>query len=97
MILLSHFLRFIDPYSINKQGEDEGEQYRSGVYFIDDKDEHIIKDYFDENLEKNCKIEIMKLINFYPAEEYHQDYLKKNVTGYCHINLNLIKKNERKN
>lgn len=94
--LLEHYLRFVDPYSLNKQGEDEGVQYRTGVYYIDDNDEQIIKGFFDKNLEKGYLIEIKELENFYPAEEYHQDYLKKNVNGYCHINLNLIKNNEKK-
>ena len=94
--ILEHFLRFVDPCSIDKQGEDVGHQYRSGVYFVDEKDEKIIRDYFDSHLEKDYKIEVMKLINFYDAEDYHQDYLIKNPSGYCHINLNLIKKNERK-
>ena len=94
--LLEHYLRFVDPYSSNKQGEDEGVQYRTGVYYIDDNDEQIIKSISDKNLEKGYLIEIKELENFYPAEEYHQDYLKKNVNGYCHINLNLIKNNEKK-
>ncbi len=94
--LLEHYLRFVDPYSLNKQGEDEGVQYRTGVYYIDENDKQIIKGFFDKNLEKGYLIEIKELENFYPAEEYHQDYLKKNVNGYCHINLNLIKNNEKK-
>ena len=94
--LLEHYLRFVDPYSSNKQGEDEGVQYRTGVYYIDDNDEQIIKGFFDKNLEKGYLIETKELENFYPAEEYHQDYLKKNVNGYCHINLNLIQNNEKK-
>ena len=94
--LLSHFLRFVDPYSINKQGEDEGIQYRSGIYFIDPSDELIIKDYFKLTLNSNYKIEVKPLDNFYEAEEYHQDYLKKNPGGYCHVNLNLIKDDEKK-
>ncbi len=94
--ILEHFLRFVDPYSIDKQGEDYGHQYRSGVYYIDEKEYNIIKNYFDSNLDKNYKIEILPLDNFYNAEEYHQDYLDKNQTGYCHVNLKLIKKDERK-
>ena len=94
--LLGHFLRFVDPYSENKQGEDIGVQYRSGVYYIDEKDRDIIVRYFDSHLRHDYKIEIKKLENFYRAEEYHQDYLKKNVTGYCHVNLNLIDDSEKK-
>ena len=94
--ILEHFLRFVDPYSIDKQGHDEGHQYRSGIYYINDGDEKVIRDYFDKHLNVGYKIEIKKLENFYDAEEYHQDYLKKNPGGYCHVNLSFAKKNERK-
>ena len=53
--LLEHFLRFVDPYSLNKQGEDEGVQYRSGVYYTDDEYK-TIKEYFDSHLEDDYKI-----------------------------------------
>ena len=94
--LLEHYLRFVDPYSLNKQGEDKGIQYRTGVYYIDESDKQIIKDYLDSHLNKGYCIEILPLSNFYLAEEYHQDYLKKNINGYCHINLNIIKDEEKK-
>ena len=94
--LLEHFLRFVDPYSLNRQGGDEGVQYRSGVYFVNKEDETVIKNTFDKYLKPGYLIEIKPLENFYLAEEYHQDYLKKNVNGYCHINLNIIKDIEKK-
>ncbi len=94
--ILEHFLRFVDPYSVDKQGEDSGHQYRSGVYYINSGDKDIIKNYLDSNLNSGYKIEILPLLNFYLAEEYHQDYLDKNPNGYCHINFGLIKKNELK-
>ena len=94
--LLEHFLRFVDPYSINQQGEDRGIQYRSGVYYVDSGEKETIKNYFDTHLKPGYAIEILPLDNFYLAEEYHQDYLKKNVNGYCHINLNIIKDEEKK-
>ena len=94
--VLEHFLRFVDPYSLNQQGEDKGVQYRSGIYYIDNNDKEVIKNFLDNMLENGYKIEILPLVNFYKAEEYHQDYLKKNINGYCHINLNLIKPVEKK-
>ena len=94
--ILEHFLRFVDPYSVDKQGGDIGHQYRSGIYYLDEKEKDIIKKYFDNNLEADYKIEILPLNNFYNAEEYHQDYLDKNPYGYCHVNLKLIKKEEHK-
>ena len=80
--LLEHFLRFVDPYSLNQQGEDKGIQYRSGVYYTNEEERQLIKDYFDKNLKSGYLIEILPLKNFYLAEEYHQDYLKKNLNGY---------------
>ena len=94
--LIEHFLRFVDPYSLNQQGEDKGVQYRSGVYYVNKNDEEIIKTTLDKYLRKDHLIEVLPLENFYLAEEYHQDYLKKNVNGYCHINLNIIKDDEKK-
>ncbi len=95
--LLEHYLRFVEPYSLDKQGHDVGHQYRSGVYFTDPLDGAETDEYFTEHLAPGWKIEIKPLANFYPAEEYHQDYLDKNPGGYCHVNLNLIKPEERKN
>ena len=94
--LLEHFLRFVDPYSLNKQGEDEGIQYRSGVYYVDLIDAINARSYLSSVLKPGYKIEIAKLNNFYKAEEYHQDYLKKHPDGYCHINLNIIDSSEKK-
>lgn len=94
--ILELFLRVVDPYSINKQGEDEGIQYRSGVYYLSKNDEEIIKDYFSKHLNKEYKVEVLPLNRFYSAEEFHQDYLDKNPNGYCHINMAKLKPEERK-
>ena len=80
----------------NKQGEDEGIQYRTGVYYVDLIDAINARSYLSSHLKRGYTIEIAKLNNFFKAEEYHQDYLKKHPTGYCHINLNVIKENEKK-
>ena len=94
--LLELLLRVINPYSVNKQGEDEGVQYRTGVYFINPKDESIVKQYFKEHLNDDYKIEVLPLKKYFLAEEYHQDYLNKNPTGYCHINMAKLNSDERK-
>jgi peptide methionine sulfoxide reductase msrA/msrB len=94
--LLELFLRVVDPYSVNKQGEDEGLQYRSGVYYTNMLDGIVIDAYFTSHLKPGWKIEIKPMNNFFPAEEYHQDYLDKNPGGYCHINLNVLKPSEKK-
>ncbi len=94
--LLEHYLRFVDPYSLDKQGNDIGHQYRSGIYYNDLYDAMVASTYLSEHIEGKHMIEIKKMSNFYPAEEYHQDYLDKNPHGYCHVNLNLIKPSEKK-
>ncbi len=94
--LLELYLRVIDPYSLNKQGEDEGIQYRTGVYYLNDNDKLLVQKYFKENLKDNHKVEIAPLNKFYPAEEYHQNYLIKNPNGYCHINMAKLKIDEKK-
>ncbi len=94
--ILEHFLRFVDPYSIDQQGHDIGHQYRSGIYYLDEQDRGTILSYFEKRLEPDYKIEVLPLNNYFKAEEYHQDYLLKNPHGYCHVNLGLIKQNERK-
>ena len=94
--IIELYLRVIDPFSLNKQGEDEGIQYRTGIYYIDDKDRDIVISYLKEIGLVNHQIEILPLKRFYKAEEYHQDYLNKNPNGYCHINMAKLKKEERK-
>ncbi len=86
--LLSMYYKVIDPVSVNKQGEDVGSQYRTGIFWCDDEDEAVVMKSL-ENLQKEFKeplaIEHEFLKSFYDAEEYHQEYLKKNPGGYCHI------------
>jgi peptide methionine sulfoxide reductase msrA/msrB len=90
--LLKHFWELHDPTSLNKQGNDVGTQYRSAIFYTSPKQEKAAK----ESLEKLAKsgkysrkivTEILPAKEFYLAEEYHQDYLKKNPHGYCHIDL----------
>ncbi len=91
--LLEKFFRVVDPTSFNQQGNDVGEQYRSGIYYEDDKDKEIITAHIEalsQNYDEEIVVEILPLDNFYLAEEYHQDYLKKNVNGYCHIDMNAL-------
>ncbi|MBO4540796.1 MAG: peptide-methionine (S)-S-oxide reductase MsrA [Bacilli bacterium] len=94
--LLEHFLRFVDPYSVDRQGHDIGHQYRSGIYYTDPLDGSDAYEYLNKVLGPGYKIEIKNLCNFYPAENYHQDYLDKNPGGYCHVNLNLVRNEEKK-
>jgi len=97
--LLSHMFRFINPTSLNKQGADEGTQYRTGVYYSDKDDRACILAFINqqkEYYELPLVVEVEAIKNFFEAEDYHQDYLLKNPKGYCHVNLNLIKSSEKK-
>lgn len=90
--VLQRYFKIIDPTTIDRQGGDTGNQYRTGIYFVDPLDEVVIKDQLDQlakKYEDKIQVEVMPLQNYYKAEEYHQDYLKKNPRGYCHINLAL--------
>jgi len=90
--LLAHYFRIIDPLSVNKQGNDAGRQYRTGIYYVDKADAPVIQAFMkrmQQNYSRPLAVETEPLRHFIRAEEYHQDYLKKNPGGYCHIDLNL--------
>ena len=91
--LLNMFFKAIDPTSLNKQGEDEGTRYRTGVYYTNDDDLTIIEKVFaqeQQNYQQPLAVEKLPLQNYYSAEDYHQDYLDKNPTGYCHLPVALF-------
>lgn len=91
--LLGLYYRTVDPTSVNRQGNDRGTQYRTGIYYTDPADRAIIEKSLHElaaSTSGRIAIETGPLINFYPAEEYHQDYLDKNPGGYCHIDPELF-------
>lgn len=91
--LLEHFFKIIDPTSLNRQGGDFGEQYRSGIYYKDESDKAVISSVVAEEQKKHKKpivTEILMLTNYYVAEDYHQDYLEKNPGGYCHVNFDTL-------
>ncbi len=92
--LLDHLFNIIDPTSINKQGNDIGVQYRSGIYNYNNFELEIIQGYFNKkqpNYKRPIAIELKTDLPFFKGEEYHQDYLDKNKNGYCHVNLNSHK------
>ena len=97
--ILEHLFRMIDPTSLNRQKDDIGTQYRTGVYYSNEEDKSLIEEYIIEeqkNYNQAIVVENNKLENFYDAEEYHQLYLVKNPSGYCHIDFSLLKENETK-
>ncbi len=89
--LLHAFYKLHDPTTLNQQHNDVGTQYRSAIFYFDDNQKKIAEKVTDE-VDKSgvfkkpvvTKIEAMQ--PFYSAEEYHQDYLRKNPGGYmCHV------------
>ena len=91
--LLNYYFMVIDPLSVNRQGNDRGIQYRTGIYYTDEKLlPEIQKVYLSEEEKAGAKlaVELEPLRNFFPAEEYHQKYLEKNPGGYCHIPERLL-------
>ena len=92
--LLRMFFKAIDPTSLNKQGEDEGTRYRTGIYYTDPQDLPKIRIVFEEvqrQVAVPVVVEVEPLQQFYRAEDYHQDYLNKNPDGYCHLPLDLFR------
>ncbi len=100
-ILLEYF-KIIDPTSINRQGNDRGTQYRTGIYYYVKEDKEKIVEFIESIKNKYTHpivVEVKELNEnnkFWKAEEYHQNYLQKNPDGYCHINLKLIDEKDKK-
>ena len=91
--LLTSFFKVVDPTSKNRQGNDVGDQYRSGIYYKDEMDKIVIDKVIKSEQKKYSSViytEVLPLNNFFLAEEYHQDYLEKNPNGYCHIDFSNL-------
>lgn len=92
-LLLNLYFKTIDPTSLNRQGNDHGTQYRTGIYYVDTLDRPVINEAVKalaRQYDRPLAIEVMPLANFYPAEDDHQDYLDRNPGGYCHISPALF-------
>ena len=85
--LLMAYFYVIDPTVTNRQGNDVGSQYQTGVYYAGEGARETVERIaaIEAGRNETFAVEIGPLVNFYPAEEYHQDYLDKNPGGYCHI------------
>ena len=87
--ILEIFFVIHDPTTLNRQGHDSGTQYRSGIYFSTPEQEAVAKDLIHELgqsgvYSRPIVTEVLPLANYWPAEDYHQDYFEKNPTqGYC--------------
>ncbi len=86
--LLEFYFMVIDPTSVNRQGNDVGVQYRTGIYYVDEAQRSEIEPVYraqEQQVGVPLAVELQPLQNFFSAEEYHQKYLDKNPDGYCHI------------
>lgn len=92
--LARRFFAVIDPFSVNRQGNDVGSQYRSGIYYTREEDKGVLAAVMagvEREYGRPTAVELLPLQNYYPAEDHHQDYLRKNPGGYCHINFDSLK------
>ena len=99
-LLIDVFFKSIDPTTLNRQGNDIGDNYRTGIYTTDAAAEEIVKTEVAKlarNYDKPVVVETIPLQNFYKAEDYHQDYLVKNPGGYCHIPLSVFEEAKKAN
>ncbi|NLY09839.1 MAG: peptide-methionine (S)-S-oxide reductase MsrA [Tissierellia bacterium] len=88
--ILDKFFLIMDPTQWMRQGFDVGTQYRNGIYYLDEADLPIINAAMEkafQRIGKSLVTEVKPLENYYPAEEYHQQYLVKNPGGYCHVDM----------
>lgn len=87
--LLDYHFQIHDPTTMNRQGNDVGSSYRSTIFYSNDEQELAAEDAIKRNQpywEQPIVTSIEPLTTFWPAEDYHQDYLQKNPGGYtCHF------------
>jgi len=98
--LLEDYFLVIDPLSVNRQGHDEGIQYRTGIFYTEEGQMEDIGEVFRREEKKageELAVKVEKLRNFFSAEEYHQKYLEKNPGGYCHIPARFYTLQEERN
>lgn len=88
--ILDFFFQIHNPTTLNRQGNDKGTSYRSAIFYQNDEEKKEAEDFIDiVNKSKRWENPVVTTLEpftkFYPAEEYHQDYLQKNLNGYtCH-------------
>jgi peptide-methionine (S)-S-oxide reductase len=89
--ILDYFFRIHDPTTMNQQGNDRGSSYRSALFYQDDEELAKANDFIavvnqSGLFEDPVVTSLEPFTAFYPAEDYHQDYLQKNPGGYtCHF------------
>lgn len=91
--LAEQYFKIIDPTSLNRQGNDIGSQYRTGIYYTQEQDRATLAAVMTQvqaRYNQPLAVELLPLTNYYLAENYHQNYLQKNPNGYCHINFDTL-------
>lgn len=86
--LLEVFWEMHDPTQLNRQGPDVGSQYRSAIFYCTDEQKKMAQESLEreqKKLREKIVTEIVAFTEFYPAEEYHQDYFKKTRKRVCGI------------
>lgn len=95
LFILDMYYKIIDPTSVNKQGNDVGTSYRTGIYYTDENELILINNSIkklEKEINEKTAIEIEMLKHYVKAEDYHQDYLENNPGGYCHIGSDKFSK-----
>jgi len=91
--LMDYFFEIIDPYSLNKQGNDVGEKYRTGVYSKESQHLAEAKNYITERADSDkIVVEVLPLMNYVKSADEHQDRLDRHPNDYCHIPKELLRK-----
>ena len=95
--LMGYFFEVIDPYSVNRQGDDVGEKYRTGVYSQKVTDLEVVRQYISERADaEQIVVEIKPLSNYIKSDDEHQDRLTLRPDDYCHIPMDLLHKYRNK-
>ncbi|HCG6385889.1 peptide-methionine (S)-S-oxide reductase [Vibrio parahaemolyticus] len=91
--LMGYLFEIIDPHSVNMQGEDVGEKYRTGVYSQNEQHLAIAKAFIVARPDADkIAVEVLPLTNYVPSDDEHQDRLTRFPNDYCHIPLDLLHK-----
>ncbi|EGU31733.1 methionine sulfoxide reductase A [Vibrio sp. N418] len=91
--LMDFFFEIIDPYSLNKQGYDVGEKYRTGVYSTNADHLSQVKQYIAQRSDADkIVVEVLPMLNYVKSDLEHQDRLTNHPNDYCHIPLDLLHK-----
>lgn len=93
--IMAYLFEVIDPYSLNQQGQDKGQKYRTGVYSESSKHLNEAKDYIKRREDaKQVMVEVQPLSNYVKSAEEHQNHLEKFPEDYylCHVPPALLNK-----